>query len=180
MVETLDEILRKALQFHGSDVFVVPGSQIMTKSSGKMIPITEEKALPNDIAILVDRAYELARRDRETLREEGDDDFSFAVRDLSRFRCNTYRQRGSLAMTCRVVAFGIPDPKERNIPDVVMRLAELRSGMVLVTGPAGNGKSTTLACLRSAVWRIRDASQAISMMDSAFSIRALAPGTGSW
>ena len=147
MVETLDEILRKALQFHGSDVFVVPGSQIMTKSSGKMIPITEEKALPNDIAILVDRAYELARRDRETLHEEGDDDFSFAVRDLSRFRCNTYRQRGSLAMTCRVVAFGIPDPKERNIPDVVMRLAELRSGMVLVTGPAGNGKSTTLACL---------------------------------
>ena len=147
MVETLDEILRKALEFHGSDVFVVPGSQIMTKASGKMIPITEDKALPNDISILVDRAYELARRDRETLHEEGDDDFSFAVRDLSRFRCNTYRQRGSLAMTCRVVAFGIPDPKDCNIPDVVMRLAELRSGMILVTGPAGNGKSTTLACL---------------------------------
>ena len=50
-------------------------------------------------------------------------------------------------MTCRVVAFGVPDPKTYNIPDVVMRLAELRSGMVLVTGPAGNGKSTTLACL---------------------------------
>ena len=50
MVETLDEILRKALEYHGSDVFVVPGSQIMTKSSGKMIPITEGKALPADIA----------------------------------------------------------------------------------------------------------------------------------
>ena len=147
MVEQLEEILRKALQYHGSDVFVVPGSQIMTKSNGKMIPITEEKALPNDIAVLVDRAYELAHRDRDTLHDEGDDDFSFAVRDLSRFRCNTYRQRGSLAMTCRVVAFGIPDPQQKNIPDVVMRLAELRSGMILVTGPAGNGKSTTLACL---------------------------------
>ena len=147
MVEQLEEILRKALQYHGSDVFVVPGSQIMTKANGKMIPITEEKALPNDIAVLVDRAYELARRDRDTLHDEGDDDFSFAVRDLSRFRCNTYRQRGSLAMTCRVVAFGIPDPQQKNIPDVVMRLAELRSGMILVTGPAGNGKSTTLACL---------------------------------
>ena len=66
---------------------------------------------------------------------------------LSRFRCNAYHQRGSLALTCRVVAFGLPDPKERHIPDVVMRLAELRNGMVLVTGPAGNGKSTTLACL---------------------------------
>ena len=147
MVETLDDILRKALQYHGSDVFVVPGSQIMTKSHGKMIPITEEKAFPNDITVLVSRAYELANRDLETLYNEGDDDFSFAVRDLSRFRCNTYRQRGSLAMTCRVVAFGVPDPKTYNIPDVVMRLAEQRGGMVLVTGPAGSGKSTTLACL---------------------------------
>ena len=147
MVETLDDILRKALEYHGSDVFVVPGSHIMTKSHGKMIPISEEKALPNDIAVLVGRAYELARREQDTLINEGDDDFSFAVRDLSRFRCNTYRQRGSLAMTCRVVAFGVPDPKTYNIPDVVMRLADLRSGMVLVTGPAGNGKSTTLACL---------------------------------
>ncbi len=147
MVETLDEILRKAIEYHGSDVFIVPGSPIMTKVNGKIFPITEQKALPNDIALLVDRAYELAGRDRDTLHEEGDDDFSFAVRDLSRFRCNTYRQRGSLAMTCRVVAFGIPDPNKCHIPDVVMRLANLRSGMILVTGPAGNGKSTTLACL---------------------------------
>jgi len=155
MVETLDEILRKALEHKGSDVFVVPGSQIMTKASGKMIAITEDRALPNDISVLVDRAYELAGRTRETLQEEGDDDFSFAVRDLSRFRCNTYRQRGSLAMTCRVVAFGIPNPDDCHIPDVVMRLADLRSGMILVTGPAGNGKSTTLACLVDKINRTR-------------------------
>ena len=155
MVETLDEILRKALEYKGSDVFVVPGSQIMTKANGKMIAITQERALPNDIAVLVDRAYELAGRTRDTLQVEGDDDFSFAVRDLSRFRCNAYRQRGSLAMTCRVVAFGIPDPEERHIPDVVMRLADLRSGMILVTGPAGNGKSTTLACLIDKINRTR-------------------------
>ena len=147
MVETLDEILRKALEYHGSDVFVVPGSQIMTKANGKMIAISEERALPADIEVLVNRAYELANRSEDTLKEEGDDDFSFAVRDLSRFRCNTYRQRGSLAMTCRVVAFGIPNPDTCNIPDVVMRLANKRSGMILVTGPAGSGKSTTLACL---------------------------------
>ena len=68
MVETLDEILRKALEYHGSDIFVVPGSPIMTKSSGKMIPVTEGKALPADIAVLVDRAYELAGRDRRPSR----------------------------------------------------------------------------------------------------------------
>ena len=89
MVETLDEILRKALEYHGSDVFVVPGSHIMTKANGRMIPISQEKALPNDITVLVGRAYELAHREQDTLINEGDDDFSFAVRDLSRFRCNT-------------------------------------------------------------------------------------------
>ncbi len=150
----LDEVLREALKHDGSDVFIVPGSPIMTKSSGKMIPITE-KIFPADITKLAERAYELAGRDRQVLEQEGDDDFSFAVRELSRFRCNTYFQRGSLAMTCRVVAFGLPDPSKRHIPDVVMRLAELRSGMILVTGPAGNGKSTTLACLVDQINRTR-------------------------
>ena len=156
MVGVLDDILRKALKYKGSDVFIVPGAQIMTKASGKMSPITEDRAFPADIATLVDRAYELAGRTRETMDAEGDDDFSFAVRDLSRFRCNTYRQRGSLAMTCRVVAFGVPNPIDRHIPDVVMRLADLRSGMILVTGPAGSGKSTTLACMVDKINQTRD------------------------
>ena len=155
MVETLDEILRKALEYHGSDIFVVPGSQIMTKSSGKMIPVTQEKALPADIAVLVDRAYELARRDRETLQIEGDDDFSFAIPALSRFRCNAYFQRGTMAATLRVVAFGLPDPASLGIPQLVMDLARFRNGMILVTGPAGSGKSTTMACIVDKIPRER-------------------------
>ena len=77
----------------------------------------------------------------------GDDDFSFAVPGLSRFRVNAYRQRGSYAMVIRVVAFDIPDWKERRIPEEVMKLAELSHVMVLVTGTAGSGKSTTEACI---------------------------------
>lgn len=143
----LRELLRKALELDGSDVFLIPGSPVMTKAHGKMIAISEERMPPSEIDRLIDEAYQFASRDRTVLDAEGDDDFSFAIRELCRFRCNTYRQRGTLAATCRVVAFGLPDPRKRNIPDVVMKLAELRSGMVLVTGPAGNGKSTTLACL---------------------------------
>ena len=81
MVETLDEILRKALEYHGSDVFVVPGSQIMTKANGKMIAISEERALPADIEVLVNRAYELANRSEDTLKEEGDDDYMVTIVD---------------------------------------------------------------------------------------------------
>ena len=83
----------------------------------------------------------------EALLAAGDDDFSFAIHDLSRVRCNVYRQRGTLAATCRIVAFGLPDPKALHIPDAVLQLSQRRGGLILVTGPAGSGKSTTLACL---------------------------------
>ena len=146
-MRTLDELLRDAMQKEGSDVFIIPFSPVSTKANGKMIAITEEKVTLPEIQVLIDRAYELAHRDKRNLERDGDDDFSFAIRDVSRFRCNIYRQRGTLAAVFRVVAFGLPDPQKRHIPDLVMKLAELRSGMVLVTGPAGTGKSTTLACI---------------------------------
>ena len=146
-MKTLDELLRAAMQMGGSDVFIIPFSPASTKANGQMVALTEEKVLLPEIQGLIDRAYELAHRNKNNLERDGDDDFSFAIRDVSRFRCNIYRQRGTLAAVFRVVAFGLPDPKERHIPDLVMKLAEIRSGMVLVTGPAGTGKSTTLACL---------------------------------
>ncbi len=146
-MKTLDELLRAALEAKGSDVFIIPFAPVSVKAGRKMIPISEGKVTPAEINGLIDRAYELAARDRKNLEADGDDDFSFAIRDVSRFRCNIYRQRGTLAAVLRVVAFGLPDPRERHIPDLVMELANLRGGMVLVTGPAGTGKSTTLACL---------------------------------
>ena len=146
-MRTLDELLRDAMQHEGSDVFIIPFSPVSTKANGKMVAITEEKVTLPEIQTLIDRAYELANRNRRNLEHNGDDDFSFAIRDVSRFRCNIYRQRGTLAAVFRVVAFGLPDPQKRHIPDLVMRLADLRSGMILVTGPAGTGKSTTLACI---------------------------------
>ena len=146
-MKTLDELLQDAMRMEGSDVFIIPFSRVSTKVHGKMTPITEEKVTLPEVRALIDRAYELAGREKDVLTRDGDDDFSFAIRDVSRFRCNVYRQRGTLAAVLRVVAFGLPDPQKRHIPDQVMRLADLQSGMVLVTGPAGTGKSTTLACI---------------------------------
>jgi twitching motility protein PilT len=87
----------------------------------------------------------------------GDDDFSFAVPSLARFRVNAYRQRGSLAVVVRVVSFDIPDWQDLNIPPAVMDLAEVSHGMVLVTGTAGSGKSTTQACIIDRINRTREA-----------------------
>lgn len=82
-----------------------------------------------------------------TLDKTGDDDFSFAIPGVSRFRVSTFKQRGSYSAVIRVIFFTLPQPSELHIPDAVMNLADSRRGMVLVTGPAGSGKSTTLACL---------------------------------
>lgn len=143
----LIEILEKALKLGGSDIFIVPGSPVEVKVRGKITPVTEGRLLPADTDALVREAYGLAGRDVALMDRTGDDDFSFSVKDLSRFRCNAYKQRGTVAATCRVVAFGLPDYKALNIPEQIIRLTEQRNGMILVTGPAGSGKSTTLACM---------------------------------
>ena len=104
--------------------------------------------MPADTEILLRQIYQMSNnRNFDRFLEIGDDDFSFSIPGLSRFRVNTYRQRGSLAAVIRVIAFELPDPEILNIPDDVMSVSDFTKGMVLVTGPAGSGKSTTMACI---------------------------------
>ena len=104
--------------------------------------------MPEDTKKLIEDIYSIAEeRKIETLETAGDDDFSFSISNLGRFRISTYRQRGSLAAVIRLIAFQLPNPEELSIPSQIMQLAEYRKGLVLVTGSAGSGKSTTLACL---------------------------------
>lgn len=104
--------------------------------------------MPYDTKQILECIYQMANnRDLNRLLNTGDDDFSFSIPGLSRFRINAYKQRGSLAAVIRVIAFRLPDPSELSIPDDVMQTADYTKGMVLVTGSAGSGKSTTMACL---------------------------------
>ena len=143
----LKELLKKAYDLKGSDIFIVPFARVTCKVKGDMVALTDDVVNAEGTEKLVREAYALAGRNPDKLREEGDDDFSFSLLGLSRFRCNAYFQRGTMAATCRMVAFGLPDPKALGIPDLIMELSKYRNGMILVTGPAGSGKSTTLACL---------------------------------
>ena len=97
-----------------------------------------------------------AGRAMDRFLQEGDDDFSFSLPGLARFRVNVYRQRGSMAAVIRVVAFDIPSWSGLSIPEQVMALAEVQHGMVLVTGTAGSGKSTTQACVIDRINRTRE------------------------
>ncbi len=139
--------LQSATSAGASDIFVVAGLPISYKVNGVMH--TEgERLMPNDTELFIRNIYELAgNRSIERFLETGDDDFSFAIPGLSRFRVSTYKQRGSLAAVIRIIAFELPRPDEIGIPPAVLSLTSMTKGLILVTGPAGSGKSTTLSCL---------------------------------
>ena len=150
------ECLRLATEHQASDVFFVAGKPVCEKMEGHLNPLFGERLLPADTEKILRDIYEAAGRDMSRFLKVGDDDFSFAVPGLARFRVNTYRQRGSLAAVIRLVSFDIPDWKALHIPEQVMAVSELTSGMVLVTGTAGSGKTTTQACIIDRINHTRD------------------------
>lgn len=143
----ITEMLQKATNANASDIFIVAGLPLSYKVNG-ILHSEGERLMPKDTELLIRSIYELdGNRSMNHFLETGDDDFSFAVPGLSRYRVSTYKQRGSLAAVIRVIAFELPNPEILGIPSVVLSLTSLTKGLVLVTGPAGSGKSTTLACL---------------------------------
>ena len=142
------ELLQKAIDNNASDIFIIAGLPASMRMNNTMGVETGERLLPKDTMEIIKDIYELAgNRSMDILLETGDDDFSFAVPGMSRFRVNAYKQRGSLSAVIRVITFNLPDPASLGISDSIMSLARFSKGLVLVTGPAGSGKSTTLACM---------------------------------
>ena len=155
-MELLD-YLKQAVKEEASDLFIVAGGPVAIKKDKRIIPVSEGRVFPDETAALIQGLYVKANRDPESYYARGDDDFSFSVPGLARFRVNTYRQRGSLAAVVRVVAFDIPSWESLGIPAQVMDLADELHGMILVTGTAGSGKSTTQACIIDRINRTREA-----------------------
>jgi twitching motility protein PilT len=143
----MQEILTAAIEQKVSDVFIIAGSPVACKNGGRILPLDDEMVKPEHSEALIRSIYDIARRDVAKVIKSGDDDFAVSIPGLSRFRANIYKQRGSLAAVIRVIPFGIPDPGALGIPENVITAADVKSGLVLVTGHAGSGKSTTLACI---------------------------------
>ena len=145
----LKSLLEKMIEVHASDVFIIAGLPLAYQASGSHVRTDTAPLTPADTQEYIETIYELAGRDLSLFTDSvnHDDDFSFAVPSVGRFRANIFRQRGSYGAVIRVIPFGLPNPDEMNIPESVMRLADLNRGLVLVTGPTGCGKSTTLACM---------------------------------
>lgn len=144
----LNQMLKEAVDRDASDIFIVSGLPLSYKINSSIHLQSEDKLSPDDTREMILSIYRLAAdRDPKRLLDQGDDDFSFSLPGVSRFRVSTYKQRGSLAAVIRVVKFELPDPVKMGIPQTVLDLGHLKKGLVLVTGTAGSGKSTTLACM---------------------------------
>lgn len=141
------KILDQATISGASDIFIIAGRPLSYKIKGQIEELDNQNFSPSDTHNFVTELYRLAERNINDFEQKGDDDFSFALPGVSRFRVNTFKQRGSYSAVIRVISFELPKPSTLMIPDAVMELANTGRGMVLVTGPAGSGKSTTLACL---------------------------------
>ncbi|MDR1087747.1 MAG: PilT/PilU family type 4a pilus ATPase [Coriobacteriales bacterium] len=151
-------LLKELVNKNVADVFIITGRPLSYKKGTQIVPLDDTVLLPADTEELITQIYQLAdNRSMTEIRESGDDDFSFAIKGASRFRVNAYKQRGSLAAVIRVLAFELPQPESLHIPEAVMDLAELRRGLVLITGSAGSGKTTTLACLINRINKTRNA-----------------------
>ncbi|MEG2870261.1 MAG: PilT/PilU family type 4a pilus ATPase [Clostridium sp.] len=152
------DFLKDAVEKNASDIFMIPGMPLALKINGQIQTINDTKLFPDSIDSLITEIYELSnQRDMEKVRIHGDDDFSFSVKGLSRFRASIMKQRSSLAAVIRVVRFELPDPEKLHIPTGVINISSLKKGLVLVTGAAGSGKSTTLACVIDKINRTRNA-----------------------
>jgi twitching motility protein PilT len=143
---TLDELLREMVGRRASDVHLQAGSPPMGRIDGQLVPFGSQPLMPPDTMLLAQSLMNADQWDDFTYRNELD--LAYSVSGLGRFRCNVFRQRGAVGMVMRIVSDAIPGFEALGLPADVMRgLAEHARGLILVTGPTGSGKSTTLASL---------------------------------
>jgi twitching motility protein PilT len=141
----LKELLMFMTKKGASDLHLKPMRPPLLRIQGRLIPIKANPLMPED----VDRMLEdvLTPTQAKVFETKQSVDIGYGVPGVARFRCNIFLQRGTTAAVFRRVPFEIKDVEELNLPDVIETFTEFPSGLVLVTGPTGSGKSTTLAAL---------------------------------
>ncbi len=150
----IDSALRTLVEREGSDLHIKVGVPPTARLHGELAPLEGYEALrPEDTEKAFHDISEV--RSQTEFEEAGEADFSYSIPGLSRFRVNTFRQRGSISIVCRAIPFTIRSVDELGLPPVVTKLAEEQRGIVLVTGTTGSGKSTTLAAMIDHINRTR-------------------------
>ena len=145
VLQEFNDWLTNLAESTGSDLHVKVGTPPKIRDTGKLRVIERHALAPEETQAIADAIVPHDRKAR--LAEMGEADFAYSLPGVGRFRANVYRQRGSLGLVLRKLRFGGPSFEELGLPDIVRRLADENRGLILVTGPTGSGKTTTLASM---------------------------------
>lgn len=140
----LNELLETTMKKKASDLHLVAGIPPVIRINGTLVRMNDTNLFPEDTE---EYAKSVLGEDYDNLVEAGEIDLSYSISGLGRFRVNVFKQRSTVALAIRVVGAKVPEFDELGLPDVVQELSLSKRGLVLVTGPAGSGKSTTLAAM---------------------------------
>jgi len=152
-VPDIDRLFDKLLQLKGSDLHLGVGAPPLGRVRGELVPLRDAIVESDEMQRLL---FEIANEEQQhTITTQWDLDFAYQYEDKARFRANYFFKQTGLAAVFRTIPSKILTLDELNTPEAVRKLAELRSGLVLVTGPTGSGKSTTLAAMVNHINRSR-------------------------
>jgi twitching motility protein PilT len=144
-VAEFDGWLRELMEGQGSDLHVKVGSPPMIRLPDGLRRMERDPITPVETGAIAESIIPADRR--EMFDKNGEVDFAYSLKDVGRFRANVFKQRGSISMVLRRLRFGGPTFEEMGLPDSVRQLADEHRGLILVTGPTGSGKTTTLASM---------------------------------
>jgi twitching motility protein PilT len=145
MAATLSDLLKKMMEMSGSDLHITTNSPPQVRVHGHLQPLDLPPLTPAETKQLAYSVMTDAQKHR--FEENLELDFSFGLKGLARFRANVFNQRGAVGSVFRVIPFEIKSFQQLNLPPIVSKLCEKPRGLILVTGPTGSGKSTTLAAM---------------------------------
>jgi twitching motility protein PilT len=143
MKDRIDYLLRAGFELKASDIHLTVGVPPILRINGELKRYGQDSLMPKEIEEMAQTIIPENMWDQ--FKEKGELDFSYGIPGVSRFRINTYMQRACVAMAIRIVPTCIPSLEELDLPQTLTQIAEKPQGLVLVTGPTGSGKSTTLA-----------------------------------
>lgn len=144
-MQSINEILTEAITLKASDIHITVGVPVMIRLRGELRPLNDDVLAPSIVTALV---HEIIPQDHfESFQENYQLDFSHSIPRVSRFRVNAYYQRGQMALAIRPIPNKIPTFEELELPPILKAFMDKPRGLVLVTGPTGSGKSTTLAAM---------------------------------
>lgn len=142
---TLEHLLELVVKEDASDLHLTVGSPPQLRIDGTLVPAKFDPLTPEDTKRLTYSV--LSDKQKEEFEEDNELDLSFSMKDIRRFRVNVFKQKGSVGAAFRLIPFEIPTPEKLGVPEAVKNVTNLLKGLVLITGPTGCGKSSTLASL---------------------------------